>query len=136
MTSEGFRRSHYSFIGWNTKPDGKGVAYANSATYSFKASTDLYAQWKKNIARSSARAPAAPIVGPFAVASTALTPGLESPIQGVRRNGKVETATQIILYGCGDEVGSAGPANVGGAALERARGRRRVFRGPIGATWD
>jgi uncharacterized repeat protein (TIGR02543 family) len=45
LTRDRFTRAGYSFAGWNTAANGSGIAYANGATYSFSASTTLYAQW-------------------------------------------------------------------------------------------
>ena len=39
-------RSGYDFIGWNTKSDGKGTAYASGGKYTKNESVTLYAQWK------------------------------------------------------------------------------------------
>ena len=36
----------YNFMGWNTKADGTGTAYAAGATYSGNAALTLYAQWE------------------------------------------------------------------------------------------
>ena len=36
----------YNFMGWNTKTDGTGTAYAAGATYSGNAAATLYAQWE------------------------------------------------------------------------------------------
>lgn len=36
----------YNFMGWNTKTDGTGTAYAAGATYSGNAALTLYAQWE------------------------------------------------------------------------------------------
>ena len=48
-----FSRTNYSFVGWNTEPDGTGTSYADKAK--IKNLTDvandfviLYAQWQKN----------------------------------------------------------------------------------------
>ena len=48
LTTNGFTRTDYTFIGWNTKADGSGTAYANGATFSISqpTNTTLYAQWK------------------------------------------------------------------------------------------
>jgi uncharacterized repeat protein (TIGR02543 family) len=45
LTSNTFTRSGYVFTGWNTKANGTGTSYANSATYDFTNHTVLYAQW-------------------------------------------------------------------------------------------
>ncbi len=54
LTSNGFKRTGYSFNGWNTKKDGSGKKYANKASVKNLTSTNgktvtLYAQWKQNI---------------------------------------------------------------------------------------
>ena len=38
-------RSGYTFVGWNTQPDGSGTSYASGATFTGNADTTLYAQW-------------------------------------------------------------------------------------------
>lgn len=45
LSANWFKRSGYVFTGWNTQADGKGVAYADGATFDFKSSMTLYAQW-------------------------------------------------------------------------------------------
>ena len=46
-----FTRAGYTFTNWNTAANGSGASYTNGATYSFKASITLYAQWKKIIVK-------------------------------------------------------------------------------------
>ena len=41
-----FTRAGYVFAGWNTAANGSRTAYANGASYAFKTSTTLYAQWR------------------------------------------------------------------------------------------
>ncbi|HUY43505.1 MAG TPA: InlB B-repeat-containing protein, partial [Acidimicrobiales bacterium] len=41
-------KSGYSFVGWNTQPDGSGVAYADGAMYDFASPLTLYAVWNLN----------------------------------------------------------------------------------------
>ena len=44
-----FSRVGYTFVGWNTKPDGSGTAYAPDATIVLtEAVTTLYAQWERD----------------------------------------------------------------------------------------
>ena len=45
LTANAFTRAGYTFSGWNTVATGSGTAYADGASYSFTASTTLYAQW-------------------------------------------------------------------------------------------
>ena len=52
LTANAFKRSGYTFTGWNTKKDGSGTAYKDKASVSKLSSTNgatvtLYAQWKK-----------------------------------------------------------------------------------------
>jgi uncharacterized repeat protein (TIGR02543 family) len=42
-----FTRAGYFFLDWNTAANGSGATYANGATYSFKSSVVLFAQWRK-----------------------------------------------------------------------------------------
>jgi uncharacterized repeat protein (TIGR02543 family) len=45
LRANAFSNPGYFFAGWNTKADGSGTPYADSALYSFAADTTLYAQW-------------------------------------------------------------------------------------------
>ncbi len=49
LSSNTFTRAGRVFAGWNTSADGSGTAYANAASYSFAASTTLYAQWQATV---------------------------------------------------------------------------------------
>jgi uncharacterized repeat protein (TIGR02543 family) len=45
-----FSRTGYTFIGWNTEPDGSGTAYAPDASIVLTAPvTTLYAQWERDV---------------------------------------------------------------------------------------
>lgn len=51
LTPNGFTRNNYSFVNWNTKPDGTGTSYANKQLVKNLSSKDgqvitLYAIWK------------------------------------------------------------------------------------------
>ena len=53
LTANRFKRTGYTFAGWNTKANGKGTAYANKEAVKNlksknKAVVTLYAQWKVN----------------------------------------------------------------------------------------
>ena len=50
LTENGFDRTGYTFIGWNTQPDGKGTSYGNGESVKNLTAIDgdtvtLYAQW-------------------------------------------------------------------------------------------
>ena len=51
LATNQFTRSGYAFVGWNTKADGSGTAYANQASVNIVTSNNatvaLYAQWLK-----------------------------------------------------------------------------------------
>ena len=51
LTANSFTLFGYVFTGWNTKADGSGTAYANSATFDFLSDIKLYAQWSLDDAR-------------------------------------------------------------------------------------
>ncbi|MCR5287299.1 MAG: InlB B-repeat-containing protein [Saccharofermentans sp.] len=43
-----FTRGGYTFTGWNTKANGKGISYKTGEEVPITKDTTLYAQWKKN----------------------------------------------------------------------------------------
>ena len=45
LSGNSFTRPKYTFNGWNTKADGSGTAYADSASLTLTEDTTLYAQW-------------------------------------------------------------------------------------------
>jgi len=47
ISANKYVRSGYTFVAWNSVPEGSGKVYSAGATYSFKKSIILYAQWKK-----------------------------------------------------------------------------------------
>jgi uncharacterized repeat protein (TIGR02543 family) len=49
LKTNAFTRTGYTFIGWNTKPDGSGTGYADGTAYRFARSTTLYAQWARKV---------------------------------------------------------------------------------------
>jgi len=51
LTANAFTRTDVPFVGWNTKPDGSGTAYADGAEFTAtkNESITLYAQWKQNV---------------------------------------------------------------------------------------
>ena len=51
LTANGYSKTGYTFIGWNTQPDGGGTAYTDGQTVSNLTSEEggtvtLYAQWR------------------------------------------------------------------------------------------
>ena len=49
LNANGFERTGYTFINWNTAANGSGASYNSSYTYSFAASITLYAIWSQNL---------------------------------------------------------------------------------------
>lgn len=52
IKANGFTRSGYSFVNWNTRMDGKGTSYNAGAKYSGNG-LSLYAQWKINFSATN-----------------------------------------------------------------------------------
>lgn len=52
IKANGFTRSGYSFVNWNTSWDGKGTSYNTGAKYSGNG-ISLYAQWKINFSATN-----------------------------------------------------------------------------------
>lgn len=48
ISDNGFTRTNYTFVEWNTKADGSGTSYDPGDSYTGNAALTLYAQWKKN----------------------------------------------------------------------------------------
>lgn len=48
LQSNGFTRTNFTFIEWNTSADGTGTSYAEGAVYTGNAALTLYAIWKQN----------------------------------------------------------------------------------------
>jgi uncharacterized repeat protein (TIGR02543 family) len=119
-----FTRAGYTFTSWNTKVNGSGASYTNGATYSFKASVTLYAQWKKVMKITPP--PTGPTVGPFALGSSTLSPALESQIQNVADEVKAKRDTQLALLGYGDKLTAASERNKALVAKNIELGRMRA----------
>lgn len=54
LTANGFKKTGYTFNGWNTKADGSGTSYGNAASVTNLTATNgakitLYAQWRENV---------------------------------------------------------------------------------------
>jgi outer membrane protein OmpA-like peptidoglycan-associated protein len=46
LTGNRFARAKFTFVDWNTSPNGSGTSYPNGAIYPFNRSVTLYAQWR------------------------------------------------------------------------------------------
>jgi uncharacterized repeat protein (TIGR02543 family) len=129
LTPDHFRRTGYTFIDWNSAANGSGVRYANGAFYSFATSTTLYAQWKKNKKIIPPPPPpkiTGPVVGPFALRSSILSPTLESQIQSIADEAKVKGDKQIALLGYGDKLTTAAERSTSLSAKNVELGRTRA----------
>lgn len=47
LYSNGFTKTDYTFVEWNTRSDGSGVSYNEGDTYNINANLDLYAIWER-----------------------------------------------------------------------------------------
>lgn len=52
LTANGFTRTGYTFLNWNTAANGSGTSYQSTYTYSFAAAITLYATWSQNFSIS------------------------------------------------------------------------------------
>ena len=48
LNANKYKRTGYTFTGWNTKKDGTGSSFKDKAKVKLNANATLYAQWKKN----------------------------------------------------------------------------------------
>lgn len=109
LSPNGFTRAGYSFVDWNTAPNGHGAIYTNRATYSFTASVTLYAQWKK--LPPVAAIDASGSIGPFATKSVALTSSLQAQVASLAHTAELDHDTKITLVGYGDRLSKADELN-------------------------
>ncbi len=110
LTINRFTRARYTFTHWNTAANGSGVSFANGATYPFKTSTTLYAQWR----HKRVVPPATDFtftLGPFASKSSSLSASLEAQIGSLASEIKAKRDTNIALVGYGDKLTSADELN-------------------------
>ena len=47
LAENNFQREGYTFVGWNTAPDGSGTSYDDAALFKTDQNLTLYAQWEK-----------------------------------------------------------------------------------------
>lgn len=111
LSPVGFTRAHYTFVKWNTKANGAGASYANSAKFSFSASLTLYAQWKHVKIIVPPAVDASVTIGTFAEKSSALTTSLESKISALANEVKANHDTKVALVGYGDKLSAADELN-------------------------
>ena len=123
-----FARHGYTFVNWNTAPNGSGIAFANGATYPFSTSATLYAQWKKikKIAPPPPVKRPGPTVGPFFVKASTLTSSLESQVATIASDMKAKGDTQVTLLGYGDELTASQLSNGALSAANVELGRMRA----------
>ena len=127
LTPNHFTRAGYTFLHWNTKPNGSGDSYANRATYSFSASLTLYAQWKKvKVVVPPPPVPSGTHIGPFATKSSTLSPALEVQIENLAVEAKGKKSTAISLIGYGDTLSAADASNPTFEAANLTLSRQRA----------
>ena len=111
LTSNRFTRAGYTFTKWNTAANGSGVSYANGATYSFKTSATLYAQWRRHKTVVKPAIDATVTLGRFALKSSTLSASLEAQISNLASKIKTNRDTHIALVGYGDKLTLADELN-------------------------
>ncbi len=111
LTSNRFTRRGYTFVDWNTVANGSGTRYANGARYAFRATTTLYAQWRRHQVVVIPAIPAKANLGPFSLKSAALSLTLEGQIGTLANTVKTNHDTEILLVGYGDTLSAADARN-------------------------
>jgi outer membrane protein OmpA-like peptidoglycan-associated protein len=111
LTANGFNRPGYFFARWTTVPNGSGASYADGATYSFNASTTLYAQWRSRRIPPKPAVGATVTLGPFAVKSAVLSPTLDAQIVALAGEIKSNRDKNIVLVGYGDTLSATSELN-------------------------
>jgi uncharacterized repeat protein (TIGR02543 family) len=111
LTINRFTRAGYTFTKWNTAANGSGVSYANGATYSFKTSATLYAQWRRHKTVVKPAIDATVTLGRFALKSSTLSASLEAQISNLASKIKTNRDTHIALVGYGDKLTLADELN-------------------------
>jgi uncharacterized repeat protein (TIGR02543 family) len=53
LSANAFARTGYTFAGWSTSANAKGISYANQARFPFKKSATLYAHWTAIVPHAS-----------------------------------------------------------------------------------
>ena len=127
LTRNRFTRRGYAFVGWSNSANGSTSEYANGAIYSFSSSTTFYARWKKD--RSAAppvTTPSWSTIGPFAHGSSALSPAIETLVQGLAEKLKSNGGSQISLLGYGDVLTPIQEQSAALVAANVALGRQRA----------
>jgi uncharacterized repeat protein (TIGR02543 family) len=105
LNANGFSKSGYSFLNWNTQSGGGGVSYKSGYVYSFGADLRLFAIWSKNLTltydKNGATGGAVPASQSFYVGGPALT---------IQRDTGLLTQTGKILTGWNDKSDGSGTA--------------------------
>ena len=94
-------RPGFVFAGWNTKPNGKGVAYGGNASLVVPSTIVLYAQWRGH-------APVALLspVGPFLGSTTRMTGSLGQQVAHLATLIARQRRSVVTLYGYASNGGS------------------------------
>ena len=94
-------RPGFVFVGWNTKPNGKGVAYRGNASLVVPTTIVLYAQWRGH-------APVALLspVGPFLGSTTRMTGSLGQQVAHLATLIARQRRSVVTLYGYASNGGS------------------------------
>ena len=118
VDTNAFTRENYTFIGWNTRPDGNGTAYAANDVVALTAQNNaavLYAQWEENEKfdysviydanfSGETKADAENISGTYATVYTITVDGNTFVRENYTFLGWSDVPNGDIVYAAGDEI--------------------------------
>lgn len=130
LNSNGFSRSGYTFLNWNTASNGSGTSYQSTYTYSFAAAVTLYATWSQNFTISysgnGATSGDTPTAQSYYVGGPRLT---------VSNNGGNFARTGYTLVGWNTAADGSGTAYAIGGANATFSGNTTLYAQWLGSTY-
>jgi uncharacterized repeat protein (TIGR02543 family) len=131
LNSNGFSRTGYTFLNWNTAANGSGTSYQSTYTYSFAAAITLYATWSENFTISysgnGATSGETPTAQSYYVGGSRLT---------VSNNAGNFARTGYTLVGWNTAANGSGTAYAIGGANATFSGNTTLYAQWLGSTYS
>jgi uncharacterized repeat protein (TIGR02543 family) len=131
LNVNGYSRSGYTFLSWNTAANGSGTSYQSTYTYSFAAAITLYATWSQNFTISysgnGATSGDTPTAQSYYVGGSRLT---------VSNNGGNYARTGYTLVGWNTAADGSGTAYAIGGANATFSGNTTLYAQWLGSTYS
>ena len=130
LNANGFTRTGYTFLNWNTAANGSGTSYQSTYTYSFAAAVTLYATWSQNFtiaySGNGATSGDTPTAQSYYVGGTRLT---------VSNNGGNYARTGYTLVGWNTAANGSGTAYAIGGANATFSDNTTLYAQWLGSTY-